>query len=155
MSTKDTYDVAFAGQLASDEEFDAALDADEDEYGFRPHEGLIRDCYDALLDGLERFGGHVRSGLVSATELRPYLGYWIDDIASPAKSREDARWNAVLLAYIAYYRFDGVIALFSACGYDIRFDGPIAKGFLGQMHDEPFGSTLRDIVLANPVTPSH
>lgn len=141
------------GALGSDEEVEA--DEEEDEFGFRTHEGLIRDCYDALLDGFERFGGHVRSRLVSAPELRPYLGYWIDDIASPATSKEDARWNACLLAYIAYYRYDGVVALFRECGYDIRFEGARATAFLDMLDDPQFVGTLRTTIRDNPAVTSH
>jgi hypothetical protein len=56
--------------------------------GFSEAEAAIRDCYDAFLDGLERLSSYVQTGLVDLPSLRPYLGYWIDDISSTTeKSR--------------------------------------------------------------------
>jgi hypothetical protein len=64
---------------------------------FKQPEVAIRDCYDALLDGLERFASYAQTGLISVSSLRPYIGYWIEDIASPTDNREDAAWCATLL----------------------------------------------------------
>jgi len=75
---------------------------------YTPAEAAIRDCYDALLDGLERFSNYVQTGLIEIDSLRPYLQYWIDDIHSPAKDEEDAAWSAALATFVAFYRFDGV-----------------------------------------------
>lgn len=136
------------GTLASD----AEVAEDTDDSGFTARQGHIRDCYDALLDGFERFGSHVTSGLVEPRQIRPYLGSWIDDISAPARSDDDALWCACLLAYISFYRFEGVIGLFDRFDKDIRFDGPIAKGFLEKVEASPqpgaaqFVATLRVVV---------
>ena len=75
---------------------------------YTPPETAIRDCFDAFLDGLERFSSYVQTGLISVSQLRPYLEYWIDDIHEIAKDDDDAAWPAALLAYIEFYRFRGV-----------------------------------------------
>lgn len=74
---------------------------------FTQAEAAIRDCYDAFLDGLERFGSYTKTGLTDVASLRPYIGYWIDDISEPTSSQDDDAWNATLLTYISYYRFSG------------------------------------------------
>jgi hypothetical protein len=60
---------------------------------FRPDEALIRDCYDALLDRLDRLGSYLETGLLSASDMRPYLGYYIDELAARTNDPTEALWN--------------------------------------------------------------
>lgn len=60
-------------------------------------EAAIRDHYDALLDGLERFGNRLQTKLVRVETMKPYIGYWVDDIHSEAEHAADAAWTAALL----------------------------------------------------------
>ena len=103
---------------------------------FTPEEVAIRDCYDALLDRLERFADYVRTELISVGELRPYLEYWIKDIHAPTEDAEDAAWAAVLLTYIEFYGFSGVQTLFRQfeCPIDPSESG--YQKFLRQMKDQ-------------------
>jgi hypothetical protein len=110
--------------------------------GFKQPEVAIRDCYDAFLDGLERFASYVKTGLISASSLRPYIGYWIDDIASPTKNPDDAAWCATLVTYINFYRFDGVLRLFNEFGKDISPDSSIYQEFLSRMADKELALQL-------------
>jgi hypothetical protein len=66
-------------------------------------EGLIRDTYDGLLDGLARFFHFVEAGLVSAEEMEPYLRYWIKDISRTDLKGREAEWQLALLTYIQFY----------------------------------------------------
>ncbi len=102
---------------------------------YSPEQAAIRDCYDAFLDGLERFSCDVQTGLLSVRELEPYLRYWIEAIQSPVKDGEDAAWAAVLLTYIQYYRFFGVQWLFNAFGRNIDPSGDAYKTLLSRMKD--------------------
>jgi hypothetical protein len=111
---------------------------------FSPEEAVIRDCYDALLDGLERFESFAQSKLVTVEILRPYLGYWIDDIAAEAKDTDDAAWCACLLAYVQFYRFEGVQRLFARFGYDISVGGEIYRGFVHQAGERGPTGRLRE-----------
>jgi hypothetical protein len=61
-------------------------DEREPKTSFTHAEAAIRDPYDALLDGFERLASYVKMGLVEVASLRPYIGYWVDDIASPTAS---------------------------------------------------------------------
>jgi hypothetical protein len=110
--------------------------------GFTESEAAIRDCYDAFLDGLERFSSYVKTGLIDVDSLRPYLGYWIDDISSPTENAEDAAWCAALLTYISFYRFDGVLSLFDAFGTSIRSSSPTYISFLKLMADQDLAVRL-------------
>jgi hypothetical protein len=86
---------------ASGSDAEAASDAADMQTGkFSSEQAIIRDCYDAFLDGLERFGGYLETELASVAEMRPYIGYWIDDIAAATANAYDAAWCACLLAYI-------------------------------------------------------
>ena len=110
--------------------------------GFTQSEAAIRDCYDAFLDGLERFASYVETGLTDVRSLRPYIGYWIDDISSPTENADDAGWCAALLTYISFYRFDGVLNLFDAFGKGIRPSSSTYRSFLERMADQRLASQL-------------
>jgi hypothetical protein len=114
--------------------------------GFTGPETAIRDCYDAFLDGLERFSSYVTTGLIDVSDLRPYLGYWIDDISSLTENPEDAGWCAALLTYITFYRFDGVLSLFDAFGTSIRPSSSAYISFLKLMVDQDLAVDLAGTV---------
>jgi hypothetical protein len=119
---------------------------------FTQPEAAIRDSYDAFLDGLERFSSYVKTGLTDVASLRPYIGYWIEDISEPTSSPDDAAWNATLLTYISYYRFSGVTMLFSEFGKDISPRSELYRSFLATMADQEFAEALaRTVGVAYPV----
>lgn len=97
---------------------------------FTREEAIIRDCYDRLLDRFDRLGSYVQTGLVTSGSLRPYIGYWIDDIAAAPMDPDEAMWSLSLLTYIYFYNFIGVVSLFRCFGYDIGPDGRIFDAFL-------------------------
>lgn len=112
----------------------AGADGVDSELGrFTPEQAAIRDCYDALLDGLERFSSYVKTELVKVNELKPYLGYWLHDIAADTDDRADAAWAAALLTYIQFYGYRGVQSLFAEFGEPIEPSGRIYKAFLEKM----------------------
>jgi hypothetical protein len=132
--------VLLTGDVADPEMTSSDDSSSEDR--FKQPEVAIRDCYDAFLDGLERFASYAKTGLISVSSLRPYIGYWIDDIASPTDNREDAAWCATLLTYIHFYRFDGVSWLFNQFGHDIYPNSSIYRDFLSRMPDRDLASRL-------------
>lgn len=111
---------------------------------FKQPEVAIRDCYDASFNGLEMFASYARTGLISVSLLRPYIGYWIEDIASATDNRDDAAWCATLLTYINFYRFDGVLWLFNKFGNDISPNSSIYQKFLWHMADRELATQLAD-----------
>jgi hypothetical protein len=119
-----------------------SLDPSGSDTGFSQPEAAIRDCYDAFLDGLERCANYIKTGLTDVPSLRPYIGYWIDDISSPADNADDAAWCAALLTYVSFYRFDGVLRLFDAFGKDIRPSSVTYMSFLKLMKNQPLASEL-------------
>jgi hypothetical protein len=113
---------------------------------FSTEEAAIRDCYDALLDGLERFASYVQTNLIDSVSLRPYLGYWIDDIHASTKDPADAAWSAALLTYITFYRYNGVLRLFREFDRDISCSTPTYRGFLAGMQDQQLALKLAQAV---------
>jgi len=114
--------------------------------GFSPAQAAIRDCYDAFLDGLERFASYAKAGLIDISSLRPYIGYWVADISSATENADDAAWCAALLTYISFYRFDDVLWLFDAFDNGIRPSSPIYNSFLRVMVDQKLASLLAETV---------
>jgi hypothetical protein len=114
--------------------------------GFTQPQAAIRDCYDAFLDGLERFASYIETGLVDVASLRPYIGYWIDNISLPTENADDAAWCAALLTYVTFYQFDGVLSLFDAFGKSIRSSSPTYIAFLRSMTDQNLASQLAKTV---------
>jgi hypothetical protein len=119
---------------------------------YSPEEAAIRDCYDAFLDGLERFASYVKTGLIDVGELRPYLAYWIDDIHAPTKDADDAAWCAALLTYIEFYRFQGVQWLFYAFHRDIAPDSESFRSFVARMADRTLAAKFIETVQKSAAT---
>jgi len=113
----------------SDEEADSNPDFAERECvgagrrGFTQVEARIRDSYDAFLDHLELLGTYVEERLIHDAELKPYLKYWIEDIAAFTDDSLDAAWTCSLLRYIDTYKFWNVQSLFARYGASIKLDG--------------------------------
>jgi hypothetical protein len=80
---------------------------------------LVRESYDALLSGLERFGHHLQAGLVTADDLRPYLAYWIRVLADPTTDWKPDTFYFALHRFIRAYSYSGVEYLFQAFGYKL------------------------------------
>jgi hypothetical protein len=113
---------------------------------FTPAEAAIRDHYDALLSGLERFGNYLRTKLIRVETMEPYIGYWVDDIHSDAENAADAAWTAALLTYIDYYRFRGVQDLFTAFGKPIDPSSEAYLRSLAKMEDRDLAAKLEGCV---------
>jgi len=79
---------------------------------FTPAEAAIRDCFDSFFAGLDRFEQFIQAGLVSATEFKPYLAYWIRSICEDA----NPELRRILNEYVAFYHFEGVATLFGRYG---------------------------------------
>jgi hypothetical protein len=117
---------------------------------FSREEAAIRDCYDRLLDGLDRFGNYVSGSLLTRADLEPYLSYWIKDIASVNCDDDDALWTLYLLAYIEFYSFMGAQSLFRSFGYDITLRGSLAKRLIERCSDQRQVADLLAHVMAVP-----
>jgi hypothetical protein len=134
MQIRALYPHTFLGETASDNE--GVSSSSEALRQYSPEEAAIRDCYDAFLDGLERFSSYVQTNLIHSGALRPYLWYWIEDIHAPAKDGADAAWSAALLTYTAFYQFTGVQWLFRSFGKNIDPAESAYRGFLAKMDDQ-------------------
>lgn len=90
----------------------------------------IRDCFDRLLDGLERIENFIKAGLVRHKELAPYLNYWMLLIGDKHNGRKPEHIIVRLWTYIDDYRYTGVQTLLGRFGYDItvRVPGHEASG---------------------------
>jgi hypothetical protein len=114
----------------SDREAEDTGDGSDNAERFTFDQGIIRDCYDTFLDWFERFGSYLESKLVSVKDLEPYLFYWVNDIAAPARDQLDADWSACLLLYIHVYEYKGVQALFDGFDRDISLTSPRFREFV-------------------------
>jgi hypothetical protein len=109
---------------------------------FAPEQAAIRDCFDRLLDGFERVGNYFSGKLLSVKDLKPYVGYWINDIANTQCDAADSLWCVYLFAYIEFYSFLGVQALFLGFGHNIRIDGALVAQFVEQCANKPAALAL-------------
>jgi hypothetical protein len=97
---------------------------------------LARDAFDVFFDQLGRFGNFIEAGLIRAREVRPYLGYWLTDLATDQGNADDARWRCTVLTYLFVYRFQGAITLFTACDYKIGPDDELFQRLRASMQDD-------------------
>jgi hypothetical protein len=120
------------------------------EQAYSEEHTIIRDCFDAFFDGLERFGSNVQSRLVTKEELLPYIRYWVDDIASDTNDAWDATWTACVFLYIHTYGYTGVQRLFKEFGHDISIDGKKFQRFLNAVEDQMLARLLKQGVSDAP-----
>ena len=90
----------------------AALELhDTRDKGFSDEEADIRNAFDRMLDGLERFHSYVDTGLVELRDVRPYLSYWAVQLCRSEPPREEAHRLTRLTAYMQRYGYDGALTL--------------------------------------------
>jgi len=119
---------------------DGASEGEEMRF-YSADETIIRDCYDKLLDGLDRMGSYLESGLLKPAELQPYFKYWVQDMASPATDDLSALWNVCLFSFMLVYGHEGTVLLFAHFGHDVTADGPLFKGFVGKLESAAVNET--------------
>jgi predicted lipase len=83
-------------------------------------EVTLRDWFDEFLGGLASFEYYIKSKLITADELRPYILYWIRLIGDREYRREGASgFYEQLFTYIHVADYSDVQKLFSRFGYRI------------------------------------
>jgi hypothetical protein len=115
--------------------------------GFLPDEARIRDTFDIFFGHLQRFGNFIEAGLISPKELAPYLNYWIDAIAGGEDTGTND-WRFVMLCYISYYKFLGVVSLFQAFELDISPRGAVLERWAQHAQDLGFCKDILTITEA-------
>lgn len=74
-----------------------ALRAHGSDVTFPAPQAAIRDAFDALLDGLERFASYVEVKLIKQSDLGPYFAYWAarmhDDAEGPPRESDHSEAN--------------------------------------------------------------
>jgi hypothetical protein len=143
--------VAGVPNMSRDNSGDDAVDestsgiaTDSDVAEFTRAEAAIRDAYDGFFGGLETFSSYVNTGLVSVSDLRPYLNYWLGDICSETDNSDDDLWTCCVFSYIAFYEYRGVQELFRAFGYNIDPCGELFRRFLRRVGRDAIGKALYD-----------
>jgi hypothetical protein len=137
------------------------LDAEREESGRHPEsaedgarlsvysreETSIRDCYDALLDRMDRLGAYLERRLVSAADLAPYIGYYVNDIAAKTNDATEALWTISLLTYIHFYHFTNIVVLFQAFHHDVSPDGRLFHELMRVVspQERPLAETLHQL----------
>jgi len=80
---------------------------------FHGPEMLVREAFDELLTGFERFGHHVKIGLVDADDVSTYLGYWIDKLTNESSGWKPAAFYAAFREFVDAYGYQGARFLFA------------------------------------------
>jgi len=119
----------------------------EDQYAaFSPTEARIRDAFDVLFDRMGAFESLISEELVSVSDLRPYLGYWIEDIADAEAPPEDLRWTLMLFGYINFYKYAAVVRLFEHFGHEISPGGKTWNAIEEKVGDPQLATMLRSAI---------
>lgn len=92
---------------------------------FSQEELLIRKIFDDFLTKLGFFNHYVETKLITLDDLRPYLGYWMDVLANPNKSKRNKPLMNQIWQYIDKYSQDDVRKLAVSFGLNPVFDLPI------------------------------
>ncbi len=86
---------------------------------FTPEEAVIRLIMDSFLFKLGMFRNYIKSKLITAEDLRPYLIYWVENIGDVNNSRKSKNVRLQLWKYINYYGYESVIELCENYGFNI------------------------------------
>ncbi len=86
---------------------------------FTPEEAVIRLIMDAFLFKLGMFQNYLKSKLITANDLKPYIIYWIEIIGDTNNDRKSKSVRLQLWRYINYYQYDSVIELCKNYGFNI------------------------------------
>jgi hypothetical protein len=118
-------------------------------------EALIRDCYDALLDRMERLGAYLEGGLLSVTDVAPYVSYYINDIAATTTDAIEALWTISLFTYVHFYHFTKVPVLFREFNHDISPNGSLFGTLMKTVapEDRQLAETLQSLAVQEFVEP--
>ena len=73
---------------------------------FGPDQMIAREAFDAFLTGLDMFGHYLKTGLVNAANLEPYLGYWVRNLQNPAWKTQ--LFHDRLQRFVRDYGYSGV-----------------------------------------------
>jgi hypothetical protein len=90
---------------------------------FTPDEAVIRDSFDYFLDRISGFEHFIQTGLLKASDLEPYLRYWINTIAEELPEP----FRSTLHHYIIGYGFNDVISFFHRFGKEIKPRMPLEQ----------------------------
>jgi hypothetical protein len=95
--------------LVTDDDVAEALQPhDQRQGGFTENEAAIRDIFDHFLDRIERIQSFVVARLVTAADVRPYLGYCAYHIVHAREGDPNVDRLVQLRAYIRRYGYVGV-----------------------------------------------
>ena len=90
---------------------------------FSPLEQYVRDVFDAFLGRLERIEMLIECGVIGEKNFGDMFSYWLHVIGDEKKTGGNFELNhfsnskrEALIEYITYYRFEGVMRLFSRYG---------------------------------------
>jgi hypothetical protein len=83
---------------------------------FTPKEVRIRDIFDEFLGDLSEFDHHIKSGLIKAGQISPYLQYWAKLMTGHGHRKRDDLWKG-LNGFIDGYDYRAVKDLFAAMGF--------------------------------------
>jgi hypothetical protein len=114
---------------------------------FTEPEVRIRDCYDRLLDQLERFGSYSDAELVSTQELGPHFDYWIKNFVVESTDPWEQAWTYALIRYIHEYGYRHVVSLFAKFGISIGKDSSLYQKLA---HDAEVQKIIAESLLEMP-----
>jgi hypothetical protein len=83
---------------------------------FDSHQMLVREAFDSLLTGLEKFDHYIRTGLITVEDVRVHFRYWVPKLADPASRWKDATFYDALHTFVTRYEYSGVQRLFREFG---------------------------------------
>lgn len=102
-----------------------SLDPERNITEFSQEEVLIRKIFDDFLTKLGFFNHYLESNLVTLKDIIPYLGYWVDVLANPNKSKRNKYLMNRIWLYIDKYSQDDVRKLVNLFGLNPDFKIPI------------------------------
>jgi len=84
---------------------------------FNAQEMLARMAFDEILTGFERFQNHIEGGLINASDVKVYLGYWVEKFVDPASKWKPVTFYTAVAEFVDAYQYRGAATLFATFGH--------------------------------------
>jgi len=81
---------------------------------FDPQEMVAREAFDEILTGFERFGHHIRIGLIDKADAKVYLGYWTEKFADARSQWKPPAFYEAVARFVKAYQYRDAAWLFEA-----------------------------------------
>lgn len=116
--------------------------------GFSGVEASIRDAFDRFFDALGRLENFIELGLVDEKQVRQYIGYWLESIATD-RPQHGAKLPVLIQLYLHTWDFGLTLKLLHRFGYFEKHDEALERSIVAEVSSLP-AATPKELYPPDP-----